>query len=447
MGNEDKISGREIVKRGSAFLPDEIRDYDGQSEVYSLESEFAKTKKNRNYKLFLFIFIFIVATAGLTYLYSLYLASESRNINVDIQEFEDMRLKEFLQSARHDESNIDILRINLQVLQVEMLDSILDVRRDFLSKQIEISEQPISQEEKNSRISDLKGQEEKSVKAVEAGYRARIAGKRREIWALEAQINKAKSSIKSDLLANEDKIYKLRMEKLRKTQQSGIDAIREYYENYVNFLTLKYNPVFRSARHKSAISGENGVIGDLELKEYSTIMDREAGFNSERFSNLREHIADNLLLINRLVNIPYINSVAPALKRVDGLTKSIIQDYEMLWSRLVGALSSRNAQLRGYNYAFSQQMEKIKENNRPETGFILDPRNEKGVIVYLLDEKAVKGGDAALVLRGNDEYVGTIELYRSSGIVRGRVLEKKADMQPFDILVRVIPDNRKEQKK
>ncbi|MBN1534130.1 MAG: hypothetical protein JXA20_15775 [Spirochaetes bacterium] len=450
MGNEDKISRQEIVKRGSAFLPEEIRDLEGQGEVYSLEDEFAKTKKNKNYRLVLFVLGFIAVTVGLTYLYSIYLTSESRNIRINIQEFEDLRLKEFLQAARHDESNVDILRMKIQIIRVEMLSAMLDVRRDYLSKQFDVAESSMSQEEKTRRSAELKTQEEKRIRAVQAGYRAQIAQKRSEMWAMEERLNKERSALKgstkSEFITNEDRVYKMRMKKMRETQQSGLEAIKAYYDNYMKYLVLKYNPVFRSSRLTSVIGEGKSAPAELELKEFNAALGREAGFDQEKFSRLRENINGDLMVVNRLMNVPYINSVAPALKSVDYLTRSIIMDYESIWTRLLGALNSRNAQLRGVYYAFSQKMEDVSDDERAQTGFVLDPRNDRSVIIYMLDEKAVKSGDAALVLRGRDEYLGTIELYRSAGLVRGRVIEKKEDFRPFDKLVRVSAQ-RKEQNK
>jgi hypothetical protein len=450
MGNEDKVSRHEIVKKGSAFLPEEIRDLEGQGDIYSLEDEFAGTKKNKNYKLVLFVLAFIAVTAGLTYLYSIYLTNESRNVRINIQEFEDLRLKEFLQSARHDESNIDIIKMKIQVIQVEMLSAMLDVRRDFLAKQFDVAESSGSQEEKARRSADLKTQEEKRIKAVEAGFRAQIAQKKSEMWTMEEQLNKDRSALsdstKSEFITNEDRVYKMRMKKMRETQQSGVEAIKAYYDNYMKYLTLKYNPVFRSSRLNSIVGEGKNAPAELALKDFNASLGRDAGFDQERFSKLRENITGDLLVVNRLMNVPYINSIAPALKTVDFLTRSIIQDYETLWTRLLGALNSRNAQLKGMNYAFRHKMGKVGDSTRSEAGFVLDPRNDKSVIIFMIDEKAVKSGDAALVLRDKDEYVGTIELFRSSGIVRGRVLEKKEEFQPFDKLVRVAPD-RKEQNK
>ena len=47
MGNDKQIKN-ELSKAGSRFLPEEIINVDGGSEVYSLEHEFARSKKNKN---------------------------------------------------------------------------------------------------------------------------------------------------------------------------------------------------------------------------------------------------------------------------------------------------------------------------------------------------------------------------------------------------------------
>ena len=54
-------------------------------------------------------------------LFKLYRDWRDRIINVDITEFEDLRLKEIIDSARKRGSNIDVLRIEMEMLEVDML--------------------------------------------------------------------------------------------------------------------------------------------------------------------------------------------------------------------------------------------------------------------------------------------------------------------------------------
>ena len=104
MANGNKVK-KQVTKKSSNFLPEEIKDLEGKGEVYSLENEYAKTKKNRNYKLYLFILSFIAAVVFLTMLFTDYLKRETENYSVNINEFQDLRLKEALKSANTELGN------------------------------------------------------------------------------------------------------------------------------------------------------------------------------------------------------------------------------------------------------------------------------------------------------------------------------------------------------
>jgi hypothetical protein len=67
--------------------------------IYSLEAEFAKAKKNRDYKPLLVFWGFVFLMVGLTLGTVRFLERQSKQINIDISDFEDLRLKEALSEA------------------------------------------------------------------------------------------------------------------------------------------------------------------------------------------------------------------------------------------------------------------------------------------------------------------------------------------------------------
>lgn len=67
--------------------------------IYSLEAEFAKAKKNRDYIPLLVFWGFVFLMVGLTLGTVRFLERQSKQINIDISDFEDLRLKEALSEA------------------------------------------------------------------------------------------------------------------------------------------------------------------------------------------------------------------------------------------------------------------------------------------------------------------------------------------------------------
>ena len=72
---------------------------DEKPVIYSLEAEFAKTKKNRDFKPLLVFWGFVLILMGSTLGTVRFLERQSRQVNIDISDFEDLRLKEALSEA------------------------------------------------------------------------------------------------------------------------------------------------------------------------------------------------------------------------------------------------------------------------------------------------------------------------------------------------------------
>ena len=102
MANDNEV--KKDLALGSKFLPTEIANIDGGSEVYSLENEFSKTRKNKNWLVFIIVLVFILLIAAFTSIFTYYTSEKDKNIDVSISEFNDLRLKEILNS-----SNLNII--------------------------------------------------------------------------------------------------------------------------------------------------------------------------------------------------------------------------------------------------------------------------------------------------------------------------------------------------
>ncbi len=107
-----KLSSKEFLLQNS--LADNERPV-----VYSLEAEFAKTKRSRDLKPRLVVSGFILLLIGLTWATVSYLEHQSRQINIDITDFEDLRLKDALNEAMAVSSDLEVYQYALQMLLKE----------------------------------------------------------------------------------------------------------------------------------------------------------------------------------------------------------------------------------------------------------------------------------------------------------------------------------------
>ncbi len=434
MGDDDKIKARKdiIIGSESRFLPDEIRDLESQAEVYSLEQEFARTKKNRNYKLQIFVVLFIAVLFGLAALYTLYLEREAKDITVDIKEFNDIRLREFLDSAKNQGSDIDIMKIQLQVLRVEMLNAILDVKQQYQTSEMKVIAQGASQEEINQQLEELRAEEEKAVKRVRGQYVARIARQKREIAKMERNKQDAEQKARKGetFISSEDRLHQIKMDRLKKSHESGLDTMKAYYDEYINYVTLQYNPKFISNKLDSVIDTFSKSEGENSLKGIESLRNIQSG--SVNYSRLFENINSLTMIIDRILWIPFVNSMKPAVASLSNLTSLIINDFTR-------AVNEQDALISNYSGALNHVLDESKKNER--WGFIINAANPRNIYCHMKDARLASEGATASVYRlrsgfgSREDYVGKIKLFRKGCRVMASVvsLAKGEKLQPVDL--------------
>lgn len=96
MDHRDQM--KKVLSSKEFLLQNSLAEYE-KPAIYSLEAEFAKAKKNRDFKPLLVFGGFVFLLIGLTLGTVNFLERQSRQINIDISDFEDLRLKEALSEA------------------------------------------------------------------------------------------------------------------------------------------------------------------------------------------------------------------------------------------------------------------------------------------------------------------------------------------------------------
>jgi len=439
MANDNEVK-KDLVPFGSKFLPAEIANIDGGSEVYSLENEFAKTKKNKNWMVFIIVFVFILLTAFFTFAFRSYMTKKSENIDVSITEFDDLRLKEILNSSRLAENNIQIRNNELQSLIVEMKNQILEVNNRYLLKQNSVLDKSISAEAARGKIQELKNAEQNEINGIKAKYESKINEKLAQINRIESEkraeeqkLAQAKKSAGN--IADENKVYAMKMKSLSDASQSGLSAMADYYNRFIKFLILKYNPVFSSNDLRVNLDKNSKRNESKNLREYDDLFQKENVLSKKRFDDLRVKIYEHDILVQRLIGVGYENSVPPALKSIDNLSSSIVNDYENLWFGLVSTVKQKNSQIEDYKTALDAV---LKE--RPESGYIISAENPSKISIHINRLLTVKEGGTGLVFRTDDKYIGKIEFYKTADGLKAKVVSLAGSnkMRPFDrILIKI----------
>ncbi len=421
MGNDNEIKKDTNEASSSEFLPEEIRDTETQVTEYSIEKEFARTKKNRSLGLIFFMIGFIAAALAATIIGSALMQQKNRQVEVKVDDFQDLRLKDLLDKAQQNEERLDQLRTELTDLRLEKEKAILAIQNEYRVKREKVIAANLSSDATDQRIQTLKRSENREIAEVRTEYNGKIEDKEKEIEELEKKLD-SEVYKKGEAASNVDKLYKMKIDNLKQRHAQEMRDQKSYYERYINNLILKYNPVYRSYELRKIISETDDVPEKPELKPYNPVIEQEVGFSKSRFEILHKRIEDRDLIVRRMDRIPYENSIPPSIKRIDNLSDGIVHDYETLWSGLATRLSH-------YSYAFEFIMK-----TRPESGYIIDPRNPKNIQVYVNRYVNVTSGTTAFVFRDDDEFIGKIRLDRSGSVFRASVVEVAPGktMRPLD---------------
>ena len=383
MGNDNKIKDLTVQPKNQ-FLPEEITDYDTRVDVYSLEAEFTKTQKNKNYAAIFAIIAFIAIGIAGTVLFTFWMEVRQRTNEVNITEFEDTRLKDLIDAAKKNKSKLDLAKTELDSLKLEKEKALLAVKDSYRSKKEGIASKNLSLEEAAKLTANLNKEETVEHGKVESEYDKKIKTKEADVKRISAESDNVSKKV-GTVASNVDKLTELKLNKQKNE-----------YEDKIEKLILKYNPKFTNEKVVNVLKGKN-VYSSNDIYSY------------------KQKISDFSLIMDNMLKIPYINSPNPAIKQLDKLSRPIMNEmYE---------------KVSFYNYAFDYILQ-----TKPESGYIIDARNPARVAVQINRRLKISEGEAATIFRNDDEYIGKISLYKSSGGYRGKVIEVASGkkIEPFD---------------
>lgn len=429
MGNEIEI--KDLDLRGTDFLPTRIEDIDGIKDIYNLENEFAKTKKNRNLLLYLSILLFFAIVIGSAFAFSLYIQSKNKDVDINISEFEDLRLKEVIDSARSHENNLDLLQIKLEILKVERRKDILEVWKEYHQKELNLLAQSLPDKETDLGLARLRTAEQREVAAIDNRYSRQIKEKEEEIEAIKEEIKRKKEAEiaeKSESISNVDRLNALKMEELKKSNDSGVVALRQYYEGYITYLESLYNPVFQSPKIQSILAAKvSGHQGNI--RGFEQIYEEEGIIARGEYLTARAKADNKQELLDRLARIPFKNSVVPSLTKIDQLTNAVENDYESMLKRFSPVIEYKNSLIANYRAALDHYLAEQSEN-----GYIIDPSDSNNIHVHVSRIYQISRNMNALVFRNAEERIGEITFTQVGPDTRAKVvrLEKNKTIEPFD---------------
>jgi hypothetical protein len=203
-----------------------------------------------------------------------------------------------------------------------------------------------------------------------------------------------------------------------------MQALKDYYKKYSETLILKYNPMLEASNYTAALKYpiDSADLANYASKDFTPLLENSRSLNSAELRDLRRKYANERLLFNRMMKVPYTNSVPAALEQMNYLSGSLI-------GHLSSSIIEKNSIINSFLYALENYTLAATEN-----GYVIDARNTNDILLYMNKIYSVKEGDTALIIRSENEYVAKIQFLMKPEGLRAKALEINASnsIQPFD---------------
>lgn len=482
---------KDLISRSkSVFLKqalDALREVAGLRRDYNLDDEFAKTKKNKSPLVGIVIVTFIVLFAIASIMVTGFIRRESRKVTVSIADFADVNLNDVLDSVKKNESDMRNAQRELEDIKRQMDEKIREVNKDT-ERRIEIlMNEGLPADTRDERIKSIRDSAKSDVAGVQREFGRAIKAKTDEISEIQKRVDAYDARMleqarkQEEIFNNQRRLFDFEMEKvnsyyedtikelqnrqkqevqaMQKHQEELISTLKRRQEEEIRKLILKYNPIFTSGEVKNIIEREidSDVFKTSPFIKYRETLKGEGVIDNVDFQGMRNQFSDISVLMDKLQETPYINSVPLTLNQIEYLNWLMVRDYEKMWNRLVDVVEDKNTEITELNTLISQQNNQIIQQKKEidrilysydfltkknrESGYIIDQRDGENILIYINPIYAPVEGDLGYVFRRDDEYIGTIRFSVSDGTIMASLLElasEKKPLEPFDrILVHI----------
>lgn len=441
MGNENKVSKDLIVRKTEEFFKDALVDSSSADRLYSLTEEYARTRQSRQFFLYLSVILFIGALVLTTMLLTMRIRHSTRQIAIDIADFKSVNLSELLTTSRRNETRLKGLEQEIADLKSQRDSELAALRDRYEARRRLLTTMGLSPETRLQRERALTLEERQQAARITREYDAKIEPKMKEAGEVRQQIASSGQKLQKTQTAidnfqqlwqiEEKKLlrdYNIKLRAMEQNHRRQMEDYRQFHEKFVAALILKYNPLFESEELKRILA-DTGAASLPRVSSWEPLLQQERALTRGAYDTLKDRVDQDFLLIRRLRQVAYTNSVAPALQRIEHLTGLVVSIYDNLWSNLVKIIAAKNRLLEQHRGALSFHAAQTREH-----GFVVNADDADRVLVVMNRDYPVTPGLPAIVIRGDRLKVADISLYRDRDGVRAKVITtlSNARIQPLD---------------
>ena len=332
---KDFIPQKEIHKEVRMFLDEELEVlHKSRADVqaYNLEKEFSETAKHKSPLAMILLGICFLVVLSTVVVMSLVIDQKDKGISVEMSVFDDLNLKNLLDTVSKIQDNYDAAVKNRSDLindrEVELRNAETKFSQDtYLIKSLKLS----ASEEKN-RLAETKNAYDESVKAINNKYDPKIKALETEIEGYENQLkeydaSKIQAAQEQERLINSER----RVQELerRKLAQQYEDRIAELEQTIELLRSSSSEDVYRSvttlsSKYQAEINGLDPKLHDIKAEDLiaEARLSNPGNFDSSRkASSISGETAVNGLkkfqdeydnynyLVNAVAALPQKNSI------------------------------------------------------------------------------------------------------------------------------------------
>lgn len=460
MGDDNEI--RDLIRRESdTFLQKALHDSTDVSAKYDFESEFAKTRRNRSFLVWGASAATILALGAAAFGVTRIIQRQAAAAPVDVRAFADLNLKDLLDTAKRNENDMAQAKQELSSLDYDYRTGLDSADRAYQAAAESIKARNLPADRQRSELAAAAAARDAAKRRLRADYLPAAAAKKAEIAAIQTKMDNydqrlsAQAKQQQAILDNERQLFDLQMKKqtaiytsqiadLKAARARDIAALKRQRDALAAAITARYNPVFDDARSAALLDGWKAGAGQASFPELPPYLEDQGFMDAGSSARLDQSLSDFRFLAGELGSVPYINSVPPALSRMENEALTAMAAYRAALVKTATGLEERDARiaqltaiakaaqdsLDRYRWAVSEYL-----RARAEGGFVLDPRDPASIVVALNPALSAEDGSTGYVVR-DDRIVAHVSFYQKDGALRARVTDAQAPLlKAFDVVV------------
>jgi hypothetical protein len=389
MDNANKIATieAEVQKETALFLQADVLEKIRKKtyDVYDIETEYAKTTKNRSWFVILLMGGTLLITGMVLWIASRIIENQIREISVNIESFEDINLKNILDLANRVETSYQSTVNERATLEGHWVVEISDLETAAEGERYKIRALSLSYQETAKKIAAIDRKLESNIREVNRHYTEQI----QELDAKIAEYAKQIASFDRDRIEQAQEMQKIadaaflrfqyekeelitryenqlavyramvaetQQERL-KTQTGSLDEVVDRYTAEIAAL----DPVLRNEAAEQIMSQTGIPDAPLPLTRGTPEIFAPADGHSPLFAKMNEDYAQMDSLTQELLVIPWKNNTPGYIRSMNGLFFTSLREIGDEINRFAGSIGEQKiafeTQIEEQRVAFEAQIE------------------------------------------------------------------------------------------